>query len=498
MNVELNDLPNEVLSLIFRRLDLFEKLKLRHVCLRWKWIIEDLNINDVSIVDSSFNTSESWTCFGLESFKCQNLIYWNSGRRLSSLLGAKRSKGLTGSLRLVSKHPMFSRLKSMFISFDSIRSFCFQKYVNPYFPKLEQLSCYRMSLADTCLSLPKLKVLSLCSMALRSTKPIRLELPSLDKFFTSLSLESFEFVHPHSVTHLFSLNGHKSISQLSNLEYLACYKLDPESVKFADLTKLKEIHLHYQKNSEQNYAAIHRTKQRQGRFELKMYVNEIGYEVYRNFPALSFKQIIRSYAAGKMAASPIVSLNPILVSDDLLDTFEHRGIPSDFKWRFSNIRIIRASRRTRDDVNWFFQLLGLYPNLYILELESAFDRLSDEQSCYDLLPLRCRYLRVLKLHLSDDRTTAINLNFVLNFSFLQKLKINFIVKPSFIRLLFEKLKYFRKIRILNGKSKIKVTKICNSLTQKYRLSMNSKRPKTLPSFRLLAFYLKKIERDRKC
>ena len=285
MNVKINDLPEEVLVLIFGRFDLLEKLKLRLICLKWKRIIEGLKITEVSIVDSRFNrrNKRNWTNF--QSVSYQNLLYYNPSlyQQLTSLFGVIEWQGLTGSLKFISKHPMFFKVRSMFISLSTINDFCFEKYINSHFPQLEQLSCLNLNQSkQTCLSLPKLKMLSF----LGQTRPnpltgrrIRLKLPSMYKLVSSESLGSFEFVHPQSVTHLFLMTDHKSIVRLVNLEYFSCHQLLNESITFSCLTKLKEIHLYKfsKKNAKKRLASINQARINLGRYELKMFVNDIEY-----------------------------------------------------------------------------------------------------------------------------------------------------------------------------------------------------------------------------
>ena len=74
---KINELPEEILIQIFLRFDLLERLQLRSVCLRWKWIVESIKIKEVSVVDSLFNTSGDWYRLGFESLNCQNLIYYS-------------------------------------------------------------------------------------------------------------------------------------------------------------------------------------------------------------------------------------------------------------------------------------------------------------------------------------------------------------------------------------------------------------------------------------
>lgn len=315
MNTEINNLPGELLVLIFEKCDLLEKLKLRLVCLKCKRIIEGLKIKELSIVDSWFNKSDKWDSVGFESINYQNLIYyWNSSfyQRFFSLF-AIESGNLSGSLLLVSKHQMFSRVKLMFISLNSIENFCFQKYINPYFTELEQIFCCDLNLRRTCLSLPNLKVLSLFTRSSPVGISIRLELPNVYKLLTNLKLDLFEFVYPQSVTQLLSHDDHESIARLSNLEYFSCSNFDHESVTLFNLPKLKEIHYSLQLQEEetkQRLDSLYQAKQRLGRYELKMFVQEVDYETYRRCSTFPFtsKEVIKNYMSGKMVSSPIFPL----------------------------------------------------------------------------------------------------------------------------------------------------------------------------------------------
>lgn len=524
MKVEINDLPNEVLVLIFSKFDLLEKLKLRLVCLRWKCIIENLRIIDLSIVDSKFNQTQKWPWAGLQKINYQNLIYhcnpsWY--QQVTSLFGAVRgTEELTGSLWLASKHLMFSRLKSMFLSLYLINDFCFEKYINPHFPILEQFSCFLLRPSRTTrLRLPNLKELSLIFLHLWHDTRIRLEVPNMYKFVTDSRLEMFEFVHPQSVTHLFLKNDDESIVRLSNLEYFSCHQLLNESATFSGLAKLKEIYLYpffqderqhdrfdmmveidllfsSQEEARQRFAAINRTKKRLGRYELKMFVNDVDYqyryETYPDLKTLSSKELIQSYVSGKMVPS-VLSLHPHIFFDDLLDAFGDRSMPSDFKLFFSNINEIKASLRTRENVNLFFELLDNYPDLYFLHLNSPFAGLNNEQAIYDSLPFRCQVIQELSINWPDRRST-VDPSFILNFRYLRNMNTNLRVKSNFVRSLFETLKYFRSLA-LEGTRKILKPK--NRFIQQYllRLTQNGQLVVFYSLSSLLAFYQKEVAQN---
>ena len=371
---------------------------------------------------------------------CQNLIYYSTlnpspYRWLTNLLSSKK---LPGSFRLVSKRPMFAGLKSMFISLKSIDNFCFEKYVNPHFPQLEQFSCLGLKLGKTCLSLVNLKVLSLFELSRSPGNQMRLELPSMYKLLTDLSLDAFEFAHPQTVTHLLLFDDHESIARLTNLECFSCAQLVNESTTFSNLVKLKEIHLGL--NSDERLAEIYREKERLGRHELKMFVHGVDYQINRRYP--TFPEVFGNFLSRK---HPLPFISPIRAFsyDDMLDALDGQTIPSDLLSNFIDIRTIVASRRTEDDIDLFLRFLSSCSNLFTLTLESAFDELSDGQACYDSLPSRCRFLRELELESSGNRTTRIDLNFVLGFDYLQKFTINQNYSPHLKLSLFIRLKYFR-------------------------------------------------------
>ena len=463
MSVVIDDLPNEVLYLVFSRFDLLEKLRLRAVCLRWKLIIESFSIKDVSIVDSQFNQNERWYHVGLESLNCQNLIYYYSinepnpplYRRLTSLFGSIGPEKLSGSLQFVSQQPMFARLKSMFISLKSINDFRFETYINPHFPELEQLSCYGLTVGKTCLSLANLKVLSLCWLFRSPNTRIRLELPNMYKLVTA-SLNSFEFANPQTVTHLLLRVDHQSICQFSNLEYLTCHQMKHESTIFSDLAKLKEIHFTYRReNEEEKFAQIYQTKQRLGRYEVKMFTGGLEYPTYRQHPTYPIKEYYKGFLSRK-CSSPVVSIIPNIRYDDLLDTLDGQAISRSLLSNIFNVRIIEGiARSSKDDVDAFFNLLNDFPNLYILNLTWPLDGPNDKQAYYDSLPSRCKFLRELELNESDDQTNLVDLRFVLNFRYLQRLKINKKPPKFIVSSLYSELKYFE-ILESSRKNKIKM------------------------------------------
>ena len=462
MSAVIDDLPEEVLALIFSRFDLLEKLKLREVCSRWKLIIESFRIKDVSIVDSNFNRSDFSSYLGTESVNCQSLIYSNPSL-YQRLIGAIITT-VPDSLHFVCKHPMFAGLKSMYLSFESINNFSFEKCINPHFPQLEQLTCSRLSLGKTCLSLANLKVLSLYPLANARIR-ILLELPSMYQLSTDLSLDAFEFVHPQTVTHLLLFYDDVSIARLSNLKYLYCYVLVHAVDTVNNLPKLKEIHLEYQEDADERMAQIYSIKERLGKHDLKMFVHGIDYEAYRDHPTLPVEDSLRSLLSS--GSSPFPPISEVAYRD----LFDGQPIPSDLKSKLSIVRSLSASRIERSSVDSFFSFLDDCPNLFVLNLTETFDERSDRQACYDRLPSHCRFLRELALNPESFRPLPNNLNFVLNFSNLQRLKINErMFARDIIEPLFGKLKYFQCFES-NDKKQTKITKQENYLGQSILLSV---------------------------
>lgn len=492
----MNDLPEEVWILIFKNLELLQLLKIRAVCVRWKWIIESLRTKDVSVVDSLFNAREKWNTIGLESINYQSLLYYSkpplNKRILTSLFGTAKPEEPTGSLQLVSTHPMFSRLRSMFISLPSISNFRFEEHINPFFGQLEELNCLGLNLGETFLSLSHLKTLSMHGLRI-NVKPVKLELPSLRQFLTSSYLSSFEFTHPQSVTHMLLREDHQSIVQFVNLEYLSCMTYHHESAIFGALTKLKRIHYDNIKEIQtKDFAAVHRTKQNSGRHETKIVILGMDYRRQKSYK-ISFESLLKIYQSGKLISSGLMSIIPNIDFDQLIGEFDDQKIPLDFKNCFSNIRSISVRHKIEKDFKLFFGLLDNYPKLYHLQLSSAFDGHKDEQRFYNSLPYYCKYIRRLEIN-SGDQDTSLDLNFVLRFGYLQRFKTNLIVRSNFIRLLFEILKYFEDLE-LSGGTQIKITKIDKYFVQQFLLKINKEKPLTFFNFgRLVAFYQEKIWR----
>ena len=479
----IDDLPSDVLVLIFSRFNLLDKLKLRLVCSKWKQIIEGFRVKEVSIVDQSFNKGYYGNCFGAELVNFENLVYsntrppsWPASLFISMPLG-----GLTGSLSLVSKHRMFSRVKSMFLA--RIRGLSFEGCINRHFPHLEQLSCFQCDCRQTRLvSLPNLRVFSFVSSSSFSHK-IRLELPRMYKFLTRCCLSSFEFVYPQSVTHLLS-KDHESAVQFPNLEYFACIEFHHGSVILFNLPNLKEIDLCLFKHisikrkvgeeidkreeiveimedeREERFADFHQARKRFGREELKMFVNNIDYRTSLNYHGPPSKLAIESYMSGKFSTK-VLPVKAGLIYDELLDAFAGQmpvQMISDFKLAFPYVRIVMASSKTRDNVDSFFKFLDFYPNIYRLVLEWPSAGLGDQQARYRSLPSRCPYLRRLEIY-TRDQTTPIDLDFVSDLNYLQMFETNLNLKAGFVRLLFEKLRYFRILEFsTEGRIQIEKTK----------------------------------------
>lgn len=495
----MNRLPEECLILIFKKVDLLQLLKLREVCVTWKAIIESMRIKHVNVVDSQFNRREKWDLLGLELVSYESLLYHSKPSLLISLF---RAPAPTGSLQLVCKNAMFSRLKSMLISLPSISEFRFENYINPFFRQLEELAFLDLNLGatleQTCLNLPHLKTLSIHGFRMIA-RPIKLELPSLHQFSTNRTIDFFEFAHPETVTHMFLSEDDESIVQFVNLECLSCCIYNHESVIFSALTKLKRIH--YDNTREilfKDFAMVHRDKQNSGRQETKIIIRGVDYQDYRfqRGNKFTFESTWKNYLAGKLITSGPISVVPNSIDfNSLSDELDGQSIPADFKESFSNIRTIRVSRKIEGDVKLFFNLLDHHPNLNHLQLSSAFDGYKDQQRYYDSLPNYSKYVQRLEIS-SGDQEASFDLNFVLRFSYLQRFKYNKMVGSNFVRLLFETLKYFVELELeLTREVEIKIIKKETFFVPRFLLQINEENSETFLNLgRLIASYQEKFER----
>ena len=494
----MNGLPEECWILIFKKVDLLQQLKLRTVCVTWKQIIEGMRTKHVSVVDSQFNRREKWNTIGLEAVNYQYLLYYSkpslNQRLVTSLFRTTKLEEPAGSLQLLSKHAMFSRLRSMFLSLPKISNFRFEQYINPFFGQLEELSCLGLNLEQTCLSLPHLKTLSVHGLRI-NVQPIKLMLPELRQFSTSSSISAFEFAHPETVTHMLLNEDHESIVQFVNLECLSCQTYRHEAVIFPALTKLKRIHYdNVREILTKDFAQIHRTKQNSGRHETKIVILSLDYQDYRlERDKFSFESTLKNYFAGKLITSRPISIIPNIDFNTLSDQLNGQSLPADFWDTFSNIRSITVHRKIERDVKLFFILLDKITNLYDLRLSSAFDGHKDEQRCYVSLPFYSKHVRKLEIN-SREQEVPLDLHFVLKFNYLQRFKTNLMVRSNVVRQLFEKLKYFEELELTGG-TRIKIIKTDTFFVPRFLLKINEENSVTFLNFgRLIAFYQEKIER----
>lgn len=471
-----SDLPPEILRLILGKLNLQERIKLRLVCRKWRAVIESLKVDQLSIVDLKFSSRQNWRSFELNTGDYENLLYYQDsplipfGELFTNLVwsfGKKKKK--LHSLLFNPRNPMFSRVKRLFVCLRAIDGFSFEEYINCQFEQLEELSCYSLSFfSQTCLRLANLRALSMQAVQVSEQKRIELDLPKLEQFTTFSKIQFFRFVHPQSLLRLIAFEDHESILQFTNLQVLRCMRYRNEAAIFANLSQLKE--LHYENLNQIDFIdldAIHRTKQNLGRSDLKMLVLGLDFKDYRRLN-LSAKRI--ATAMNEFIADNYANLAPLLILsvfmnahyNKLASSFDQR-ILSDFKLKFPNLRSLHVTS-IESNVHLFFRFLYDYPNLCRLQLREAFDALTDYQTCYDLLPAYCRWLRELDISSALglrsgpwSPANTIEPSFLLKFKYLQNFTTNLALTGTISLSMWKALKHLKSQHLV-GKLQVRKTK----------------------------------------
>lgn len=321
-----------------------------------------------------------------------------------------------------------------------------------------------------------------------NVKPVRLDLPSLYKISTSSDLSSFEFTHPHTVTHLVLEEDHESIVQFVNLEYLKCMVYHHEWTILPALSKLKELH-----HDNVNEIATMVTCKQRACQEIKMAFLSMrkNCKMVRSSPyrVISFQDLLKSSLSGKPISSRLMSFLPSIDFDQLAEAFSDQ-IPMHFKKTFSSISSLNVCGPIEKHSKLFSSLIHNYPNIYLLRLNSAFDGHKHEQSYYNWLPSYCENVRRLEIK-SGYESTPIDLNFVLRFRYLQRFETNLIVNSDFIRLLFETLKYFQHFKLTGGNA-IEIRRIDKCSLYQYHIQVNEEKALRFFNFDALeVFYQEK-------
>ena len=419
-----NELPPEILSMIFNLLSVREKFNCIRVCRRWKAIILNLKLRNLVIAQDHLPVNESWS-FTYEKVDCSSSIINLNLNLIESQL----------------KREVFSSLKQLYIYTISL-SYLSASFVETL-SKLELLERLEVPLvllkSKTTLDLQCLKTLSIKQV---HGGQLILKTPTLSKLRVQTAcVQNFELIYPEMITHLECGEFAYNINSLVNLESLFCLSIIDLNEDFLlNLIKLKEIHFEHDHITFYNLLNQKRLFNRPDLNVFYQGLNNLEYlESNLNYGSNALNEdniriYLKNYAN---VADHLIFINYINYNCwETVEEIDNQFIPPDFISKFVNLDAVLITEQIRNE----FRLIDFLNSCFsfsFLKLNNS--SLRDE--FFAQLPLLCPTLRNLEIKDEPDRIDKLSFNFVFRLPYLTTISTNKRVTVEFVYQAFKELRY---------------------------------------------------------
>ena len=434
----MNELPNELIQLIFNHVDLIDLVKnCKLVQKRWIRLIDAMKFDELIINFNKFSTNH-WFYF-YKSINAKYIVQCNMPKCFKSL----------------SFKNHYVRLKRLKI--DCLLNDFDIEQLN-FFSKLEhlQILSFLELDEDKKLILSNLKILklSMCSNYKLTIDAVKLEVLNCNHLF------QIQLAHANSIRQLEIENNFESLNGFCNLEILKIHSLlEPDEDAISKLpNSIKELHY------DQTFNSIDLTRKRffinliqeQKQFkqlnELKLYFDGVELEAGKAFDDYHFNFEIlelhhRNY--GRLADS--LTSYSYFIYNNLMNAYNH-SIPTNFFNKFINIQHLTAFKIKNQ--NQFLNFLKNCSNLKELHLDCT----SLDQTFFDQLGS----LNLIKFHLKEKDSIQIDYEFILKFQILVSFLTTQHLPFSFALIAIKRFKFIDSIQFKNKDRSVKICKIKNS------------------------------------
>lgn len=415
-DLNINDLPPEILAMIFSFLTVREQFNCIRVCKRFHVIISNSKLRNLVVAQDSLPVNERWS-FTFEQVSIR-----------SSIINLD-----LGLIERQLRRSVFSSLRSLFISLCNL-SYLSASFVD-CLNRLELLQRLELPLillnSRRTLALANLKIFGLKQV---HGNRLSLRTPKL----TSLRLQSpcfdlLEIVFGEVLQMLDCVEFNMCINQFVNLEYLFCLSITDLNEDFLmNLPQLKELHFERDHFTFYSLANQQRLLNRAG---LKLYYQGVlsrGYlEQNLNYGSGSLnEENVSTYLNGEIA-------NRLNIKYINFNCLEQKQIPDDFLKKFVHLTGVWVERKVEDSLK-FANFLSDCPNFSFLKLNFS----GLPPAFYSVLSTLCASLSHLEIKDQPDLINEISFDFILNFEHLTALATNKRISIEFVYQTFKELKYF--------------------------------------------------------
>ena len=417
-STNINDLPPEILAMIFGFLTVREKFNCIRVCKRFYWVISNSKLRSLVIAQESLPVNERWS-FTFEPVSlCSSIISLD-----------------LDLIETQMKRELFSSLRSLFISL------CNQSYLSSSFVEslnrlqlLERLELPLVLLNDRrTLGLANLKILSLKQV---HGNRLWLQTPKLSKLrLQSACFDSLKIAFPDELKQLDCVEFEPCINRFVHLEHLFCLSITDLNEDFLlNLAELKELHF-----ERDHFAFYSLTNQQRllNRPALAIYYQGIRSRGYLE-QNLNFGSDSLNEENVGMYLSNYDDLPNRLVFIRFINysCLQSKQLPEGFLKKFPHLHGVWVESRIEDELK-FANFLSDCANFSLLKLN--FSGLTPD--FYTVLPTLCPTIKNLEIKDEPSSIEKLSLDFVRKFDYLHSVVTNKRIAFEFVYEAFSELKH---------------------------------------------------------
>lgn len=418
-DLNINELPPEILAMIFGFLTVREKFNCIRVCKRFYWIISNSKLRSLVIAQDSLPVNERWA-FTFEPVSlCSSIISLD-----------------LDLIETQMKRELFSSLRSLFISL------CNLSYLSSSFVD----SLNRLQLLER-LELPLIllngrRTLALANLRILSLKQVHgnrlsLRTPKLGKLrLQSACFDSLEIVFPDELKQLDCAEFELCINRFVHLECLFCLSISDLNEHFLlNLPELKELHFERDHFAFYSLANQQRLLHRPGLAVYYQGLRSRGYlEANLNFGSDSLNEENVGIYLSNYDELPN---RLVFIKYINYNCLESKQVPEEFIKKFPHLNGVWIERKIEDELKFANFLIGC-PNFSLLKLN--FSGLSPEFYSV-LLPTLCATIKNLEIKDEPNLIEELSFEFIRNFHYLTTLVTNKRIGVEFVYEAFKELKY---------------------------------------------------------
>lgn len=437
--MSLNELPVELVEMIFNQLPLVDRIRCRSVNKKWRFIVDNLRTKSLVLFTSKLTVIPRWP-FTTEPVKLNNLLI----REDFSLC-----------LEIVLRLKIFDYLEKLYLSSEVFMApseveKCLNRLV-----RLKELSVNIASsgvVSPSCkLSLPSLEILEIFLDG-NTDCDLILDTPNLTKIHARSDFTKFSFIYPEKIKFFktYANFEDRSFSQFTNLESVSLNLLiSIEAGLLHSLTKLKKLSLSYCKEFDNSpfmsksellsfadrVKRISNSKQLEityGGLSLNTKLSDCRYSE-KSYEYIN-ESVMCSYLKNLDYLSDTLPGERLVFESGGLDQLIDR-LPRGFLKRFANLRSLSLQGAINLELEAKLTLL-LDDCRYLDAVEFTSCSLSDH-FYWNVLPKKCSFLNFFKI----TESPPMNFDFLLEFGLLRMLGIYYPAPCDLIKRLFQQLKF---------------------------------------------------------